>query len=79
MTTPNQTERQILTLETFGQRYPSFPPSVTRNLLWKAKERYSSQGTIKGNGLDKAVIRIGRRVYIDEAKFFLWLDGQQGK
>jgi hypothetical protein len=79
MTTPNQFERRILTLEAFGQRHTSFPPSVIRNLLWKAKDRYSSQGTIKGNGLDVAIVRIGKRVYIDEAKFFQWLDGQQTK
>lgn len=73
------TERRIFTLEGFGKRHEAFQQSVLRNLLWKAQDRHSSQGVIKGNGLDVAVVRIGRRVYLDEAKFFEWLDGQQGK
>jgi hypothetical protein len=29
------------------------------------------------NGFTKAIVRSGRRVLIDEEKFFEWLDGQQ--
>lgn len=68
-----QTSRGVYTLDIFGQRNPAFRPSVMRNLLWRAQDRHSSQGTIKGNGLNIAVIRVGRRIYIDEAKFFEWL------
>lgn len=69
--------RGIYTLDIFGKRNPAFPPSVMRNLLWRAEDRHSSQGVIKGNGLKTAVLKIGRRIYIDEAKFFLWLEAQQ--
>lgn len=72
-------QRLILTLDKFAERNPAFPPSVMRNLLWKAKDRHSSLGPVKGNGLDMAVVRIGKRLYIDEPKFFAWLDGQQGE
>jgi hypothetical protein len=30
----------------------------------------------KTNGFDKVIRRVGRRVLIDEAKFFLWIDDQ---
>ncbi len=30
----------------------------------------------KSNGFDKALRRVGRRVLIDEAAFFAWVDGQ---
>lgn len=30
----------------------------------------------KENGFDKCVVRVGKRVLIDEAKFFEWLDEQ---
>jgi hypothetical protein len=31
----------------------------------------------KENGLEMALVRVGRRVYIDEEKFFQWIDGMQ--
>jgi len=33
------------------------------------------------NGIEreKAIVRIGRKVLIDEAKYFSWIDSQQGK
>jgi hypothetical protein len=31
---------------------------------------------VSGNGLAPAILRIGRRVLIDEEAFFLWLDQQ---
>lgn len=77
--TITQPQRRVLTLDVFGKIHPAFPPSVMRNLLWKAQDRHSSQGVIKGNGLGKAVVRIGRRIYIDEARFFEWLDSQQAE
>jgi len=77
MSDETHTSRGIYTLDIFGQRNPAFPPTVMRNLLWRSRDRHSSIGTIKGNGLDVAVLRIGRRIYIDEAKFFLWLEGKR--
>jgi hypothetical protein len=41
---------------------------------------HSSKGDIPGNGLIEAgaIIRIGRKVLIDEACFFEWVESQQG-
>ena len=36
-------------------------------------------GEIKGNGLDKAIVRVGRKVLIDESKFFEWLAAQNAQ
>lgn len=38
-----------------------------RNLIFKGKE----------NGFDSCIVRVGRRVLIDEARFFQWMDLQK--
>ena len=50
-----------------------------RGLIFKAEPRITHEGTKPGNGLIEsgAIIRIGRRVLIDEAKFFDWVRQQQ--
>lgn len=48
-----------------------------RNLIWKANDRYSSNGTIKGNGLASAIIRLGRRVVLDEKKLVEWIESHK--
>jgi len=51
-----------------------------RNHILNAADRKNSRGeVIKGNGLEEsgAIVRIGRRILIDEAKFFSWLAQQQ--
>jgi hypothetical protein len=66
--------------------------AVKRNLQTvaqlKAAREYLSNGQIRflifkaaDNGLDahKAILRIGRRVYIDPDAFDRWIDAQQGK
>ena len=78
MTTETST-RRVLTITDFAKQHPSFTAGVLRNLIWKAETRRSSLGVIAGNGLASAIVRVGRRVYIDEARFFQWLDGQQAK
>jgi hypothetical protein len=30
------------------------------------------------NGIDKAIKRVGRKILINEERFFEWLDGQNG-
>ena len=67
------------TVAQFSERNPVFSEAATRNLVFKAESRESSLGTIPGNGLIEAgaVIRIGRKVLINEAKFFAWAEAQQ--
>ena len=35
------------------------------------------KGVIEGNGLNVALVRIGRKLLIDEEKFFQWINEQQ--
>lgn len=54
-------------------------PAV-RNLILNSADRISSRGErIAGNGLAEAgaIVRIGRKVLIDEQAFFRWLADQQ--
>lgn len=67
----------LFTIRQFSQRHPIFSQSSLRGLIFNAKSRQSSAGKIPGNGLEKSLIRIGRRVLIDEATFFEWISSQQ--
>lgn len=72
--------RVVLTVRQFHQRNPAFSESALRNLIFKAEERHSTKGIIPGNGLIQAsaIIRLGRRVLIDEARFLAWVDSVGG-
>ena len=51
-------------------------------MIFRAKARLDSRGCqIAGNGLGEigAVIRLGRKVLLDEQRFFDWIDAQQDK
>lgn len=69
-----------LTVEQCSQRNPAFTPPALRNLIFKAEPRQSSRGEIPGNGLVEAgaIVRLGRRVLIDEAKFLAWVASNPG-
>jgi hypothetical protein len=70
--------RTLLPVRQFAEKHPAFPQGSLRNLIFLSENRKTSKGTIKGNGLDIALVRIGRKLLIDEAKFFQWIDAQQG-
>ena len=70
--------RILLSVNQFCEKYPAFPVGGVRNLIFLSEDRRTSVGVVKGNGLKTALIRIGRKILIDEAKFFEWLDAQQG-
>ena len=74
----NTTTRNLLTVRQFADKHPAFSQSALRNYLFLADDRKTSKGNIKGNGLSIAVVRIGRKLLIDEAKFYQWVDLQQG-
>ena len=48
---------------------------------FKAEPRYSTKGEIPGNGMLEfgVIVRIGRKVLIDEDAYFRWIDAQQGR
>lgn len=74
----------LATIEGACQAFPHLkltPPAV-RGHVFKAYDRKNSRGdVIKGNGLGKtgAVIKRGRRVYLDLAKYGAWLAGAEGQ
>jgi len=70
--------RVFMTVRQFSDKHPAWSQASLRNLLFYAKPRYSSNGTIPGNGLDIAVVRVGRKLLIDEQRFFEWLSKQNG-
>jgi hypothetical protein len=69
----------LLTVRQLAERHPAFSQGSLRNLIFLAESRKTSKGKIAGNGLDIALVRIGRKILIDEAKFFDWIDAQQGE
>lgn len=70
--------RAVFTVAQFAERNPAFSQAALRNLIFKADEREGANGPIPGNGLIEAgaIVRIGRKVLIDEARFFDWVDQQ---
>lgn len=78
-TFPTIEQRPIFkTVEQFSSNNPAFTTSALRNLIFKADERHTTIGVIKGNGLIEtgALIRIGRKVLIDENRFYAWVQNQ---
>jgi hypothetical protein len=57
----------IYTVSLFASRHPAFTESSLRWLLFNAHE----------NGMEAAVIRVGRRVLIHEERFLEWLDARK--
>ncbi len=70
--------RTLNTVRQHSDKFPAFTQGAIRNLVFLSEDRKTSKGTIKGNGLDVALVRIGRKLLIDEAKFFEWIDALQG-
>jgi hypothetical protein len=72
---------KLHTVAQFPNAYPAFTEPALRNLIFKAERRHSSNGEIPGNGLIEAgaIIRIGRKVLIDEDRFFDWVRLQNGE
>lgn len=62
--------KNLLTVKQFVGRYPVFNEGGIRNFIfWR-----------KTNGMDKfnVIIKLGKRVLIDEIAFTSWLQSQQG-
>ena len=68
---------RLRTIRQFADAHVAFSEARLRNLIFNAVPRHSSRGVLPANGLAEALVRIGRRVYIDEAKFFGWIEAQR--
>ena len=73
------TPRRLLTVKQFSVRHPAFSEGSLRFQIFNAEPRKTSRGEIPANGLSAALVRLGRKVMIDEAEFFNWLDRQNGR
>lgn len=72
--------RNLFTLKKFAEKHSTFLTlSSITNQVFKANPRYSSQGVIPGNGMMEygVIVRIGRKILIDEMAYFRWLDSLQ--
>lgn len=68
----------LYTIKQFTAENPAFSESTLRWLIFNSKERTNSKGTIPGNGFDMVIMRIGRRIYIDEILFAKWIEMKNG-
>ena len=77
----NSFSSALYTVEQFSLRQPAFTEQALRNMIFKANPRQSSRGEISGNGLIEcgAIIRLGRKILIDEIKFLQWIRAQSVK
>jgi hypothetical protein len=62
----NSKSTTLIPVNKWPERHPWPPIGGLRHLIFNAKV----------NGFDKVVKRAGRRVLIDEAAFFAWMDDQ---
>ena len=65
----------LYTVKQFAERQPAFTAGSLRNMIFKADSRHSSKGELPGNGLFEcgAILRLGRKVLIDEVRFLAWV------
>lgn len=66
---PQQPSRRLYSIKEWIKRHPSMKEGGIRHLIF-----YGQQ-----NGFDAVIKRVGRRVYIDEDDFFLWIEKENPK
>ena len=56
----------LLTIKQFSEKHPAWTQAGLRGLILNAEDRQNSRGhLIQGNGLEVAIVRVGRKVLID--------------
>jgi len=65
--TPN-----LFTVRQFAEKHPAFTEGSLRWLIFKAGSPVVDADHEHNSALNDALVRIGRRVLIDEIKFFQW-------
>jgi hypothetical protein len=76
---PSAPRRNIFTVRQFSERYPAFRQvSLRRLIFFSVPGRIDASGRAwPANGFEHAIVRVGRRVLIDEERFFEWIESQQ--
>lgn len=59
--------KDLHTVKQLAEIRPSFSESALRGLIFRAEE----------NGLDRVIVRVGRRVLLDLTRFDAWLEKQR--
>jgi hypothetical protein len=69
--------RAFYSVQQIAERHPAFTERTIRHWIFFAKERLcwckGKRTVIPGNGFAKALVKQGRRVYIDESAMVEWL------
>lgn len=68
-TETNNLKTRLLTINQFVEEHKFATNGGLRHLIFNASN---------GNGFDKVIRRLGRRVLIDETAFFEWVNEQNG-
>lgn len=63
----------LLTVRQFAAKHSAFSQGSLRWLIFKAASPESDADHEHNSALNDALVRVGRRVLIDEQKFFNWL------
>ena len=78
---PSAPPRALFTVRQFSERLPAFSQASLRRLIYYALPRRLRVGgrvvEVPANGFEPVLIRVGRRVLIDEVRFFEWIKLQQ--
>lgn len=64
-------QRVFSTVRQFREKFPAFPEGTLRQYIFHER----------ANGLFQygAIVRVGRKILIEDEKFFAWLDAQNEK
>lgn len=61
-------DRSLLTVRQFSEKHPAFSEGSLRFIIFHAHK----------NGFKRCIRRVGRKVLLDEAEVFLWIDARNG-
>ena len=59
--------KTLNTVRQHAEHYPSFTEAALRKLIFNAEE----------NGFARVLVRVGRRIYIDESEFVTWIESKK--
>ena len=70
--------RILFPVPQFAEKNRAWTQAALRALILNAEDRVNSRDErIAGNGLSPAIVRVGRKVLIDEKAFLAWIVEQQ--
>ena len=64
----------LSTVEQFSVKHPTWSQGALRNLIHLSVDRPTAKKPSVANGMQFCIVRIGRKLLIDEEKFFKWIE-----